>query len=548
MTKYITWTIEIVEAPDSYARASIHEASTISNHHAILESLRAKGKSVVTMQGEAKSGQCISAFHGIKSNDPVEYSIDDKRRSGFKLEPQTWGTLFELEPTLAANNRIVDVNFALTHCHKPGVARREPIAEDSTEKIEVQWIDHPIAMMKSAISMLDGTTQLLGAWALEGETDPARIGLVRAAFLRTHVIKLLPLEEPRVEQILRDNGERFSLTPEVVQRLADPILPNGMETRRFRVPPDFLSLGADPLPLTDPFLASAAARDRLSNQRMNVDEILRSQGISFPSGSSAHLHRATSELVVRNTPENLELISAFVDLGCDDRPKNIALSMHIVQGSAEFVRKLERETMRLPDHSVAWKSIEESVNQGTVKFIRSATLTTKSGQAASTESVTQYIVSAGFRQSGNDSIAENSKPEKDASTPGPMAKASVSSNTDTGRWSTNAEPQPVGLRFEIEPTLGADGWLLDLNLAVNYDFAPPIQRVTSDPVPEGTRRLAAPSTEFRKFETNIFTTLRTGSTRMISVWKPSGTPELDGDVLQALFIRAYIVPVEPTEK
>ena len=241
--KYITWTIEIVEAPDSYARASIHEASTISNHHAILESLRAKGKSVVTMQGEAKSGQCISAFHGIKSNDPVEYSIDDKRRSGFKLEPQTWGTLFELEPTLAANNRIVDVNFALTHCHKPGVARREPIAEDSTEKIEVQWIDHPIAMMKSAISMLDGTTQLLGAWALEGETDPARIGLVRAAFLRTHVIKLLPLEEPRVEQILRDNGERFSLTPEVVQRLADPILPNGMETRRFRVPPDFLSLG-----------------------------------------------------------------------------------------------------------------------------------------------------------------------------------------------------------------------------------------------------------------------------------------------------------------
>jgi hypothetical protein len=35
-----------------------------------------------------------------------------------------------------------------------------------------------------------------------------------------------------------------------------------------------------------------------------------------------------------------------------------------------------------------------------------------------------------------------------------------------------------------------------------------------------------------------------GSHRMLSVWKPSGTPELDGDVLQALFMQVHIVKVE----
>ena len=63
-------------------------------------------------------------------------------------------------------------------------------------------------------------------------------------------------------------------------------------------------------------------------------------------------------------------------------------------------------------------------------------------------------------------------------------------------------------------------------------------------MPEGTRRIAAPSVEFHESEVKLSTTLLSGSTRMISVWKPSGTPELDGDVLQALFIRADIVPIE----
>ena len=69
-----------------------------------------------------------------------------------------------------------------------------------------------------------------------------------------------------------------------------------------------------------------------------------------------------------------------------------------------------------------------------------------------------------------------------------------------------------------------------------------------DPPPERTVQLAAALTEFRKQEFKTSTTMRDGSTRLISIWKPSGTPELDGDVLQAAFLRVDIVPLSPPAK
>ena len=170
----------------------------------------------------------------------------------------------------------------------------------SAEKVEVKWTDRPLARVATSFSMMDSDTRLVGVWALDGETDPERLGLVRAAFFQANLVALLPLEDSRVEQLLKTRGEAVSPTPKAVRPVADPNLPPGMTVRRFQIPPDFLSLGGAPADsAADPFASGAAVGEPPFTRRMNVEEILRSQGIPFPPGSSANFLSATSELVVK---------------------------------------------------------------------------------------------------------------------------------------------------------------------------------------------------------------------------------------------------------
>ena len=543
--KHLAWTLEMIEAPEAAARAAIQEAAPIADHSAVLESLRGKGKSVFTMRGETKPGQQISARQGSRFTDSPEYAADDKPRVEYTQEIQKVGTVFDMAPSVGVDGRTIDVDLAVTHHHKPGLVRWELLTDGSAEKVEVKWTDRPLARVATSLTVLDGDTRMVGVWTLDGETDPARRGLVRAAFFQANLVALLPLEDSRVEQLLKTRGEAVSPTPKGVRPVADPDLPSGMTVRRFRIPSHLLSLGGAPAEsAADPFAGGAAAGEPQFSRRMNVEEILRSQGIPFPPGSSANFLSVTSELVVRNTPENIDLVGKFVESIVTSIPKLVVLSLHIAQADADLIRKLERETRRLPDHVSAWKNIEEAVAQGSAKVLRSALITTKSGQQSGYESIIQFVTNTGVSYSSSNSSADSAESKKESGAPSAVAKASVVSQNGAPWLSTSGEIQKVGFDFEIEPTVGADSKTIDLNLASTYDFAPPTQRVSTEPMPEGTRRIAAPSIEFNESEVRLSTTLLSGSTRMISVWKPSGTPELDGDVLQALFIRADIVPIE----
>jgi len=81
----------------------------------------------------------------------------------------------------------------------------------------------------------------------------------------------------------------------------------GMVIRVYRVPPDFLN--AD-MQNTDPFAADKPASALVA--RKTARELLEEKGVPFPPDSSAVFNPATSQLVVRNTQKNLELVDAVV--------------------------------------------------------------------------------------------------------------------------------------------------------------------------------------------------------------------------------------------
>ncbi len=114
------------------------------------------------------------------------------------------------------------------------------------------------------------------------------------------------------------------------------------------------------------------------------------------------------------------------------------------------------------------------------------------------------------------------------------------------------EVQLVGTRLEVDPVVGPDGYTLDVNLAMRYDYTPPSTTSTADPKSNGNLiQIAMPGTEFHRAEIVTALTVSRGMTKLLGVWKPEGAVEHEGkdkDVMQAAFLKVELAPmVKPSE-
>jgi general secretion pathway protein D len=189
----------------------------------------------------------------------------------------------------------------------------------------------------------------------DAETDPSKKGVniivkpgeAPVAASISLDLKDVPLEEA-LRYVVELAGMKVKVEPYAV--MVVPTTENITEqyTRIYRVPPDFLSIGgsADSGPAAgaapaDPFApAGGAAPASGLTARKNAKQILMDQGIIFPEGSSAVFSAATSQLIVKNTSPNLDLVEAFVDSLKDRAPKQIFIT-------AKFVEVTQRNTDEL---------------------------------------------------------------------------------------------------------------------------------------------------------------------------------------------------------
>ena len=133
--------------------------------------------------------------------------------------------------------------------------------------------------------------------------------------------------------------------------LVVPLSENASEqyTRSYRVPPDFLSNGggdagggAAPAAAADPFAAGGAAPAGGGGliARKTAKQILEAAGITFPEGSSASYNPANSQLVVRNTQPNLDLVEAYVESTTKSAPKMVVITSKFVEVTQKNTEEL----------------------------------------------------------------------------------------------------------------------------------------------------------------------------------------------------------------
>ena len=153
----------------------------------------------------------------------------------------------------------------------------------------------------------------------------------------------VPLEEA-LKYVTDLGGLRYRVEPFAV--VVVPADDTGLEliTRVFRVPPTFTSGGgggddgADEA--ADPFADPEANTGNTLIQTRNAKEILSEAGVTFPEGASAFFDRATSRLILRNTPNNIDLASQYVETIRRNGQTQIFITTKFVEVTQENTEEL----------------------------------------------------------------------------------------------------------------------------------------------------------------------------------------------------------------
>jgi hypothetical protein len=263
-------------------------------------------------------------------------------------------------------------------------------------------------------------------------------------------------------------------------------------------------------------MAEAMEEDPFTGQRRkDVKQLFEEAGITFPDGASNHYAVTSSQLVARNTLENLRKIELFLaDLEARHwSPGNLTFTTHVLQAPGPLLRRLTTQAANKSSHRAELDKLLAAVKAGSAQTLGTNRIETKSGVRATTQQGAEHTALADVR------ISKEGVPE------------------------IITETRNVGFKVELEAIIGADGQTIELNIAPEFHTTAPFEHREHILDTQG-RRLEFPLTDYHCFKLTTGTTMPSGTARLLSLHKPTGKPEFEKeDILQAIFITCDILRV-----
>jgi len=189
--------------------------------------------------------------------------------------------------------------------------------------------------------------------------------------------------------------------------------------RRWTVPPTFETFittstegGSDGGGDSDPFETGGDDGGSGIKARESITALLKKNGVSFPTGSSASFLKTSSTLIVRNTPTNLELIDGIVDASKLATPRQIRVTTKFVEVSQENGEELGFDWIATPfgfgsNYFLGGGTVGSGTTRTNQDFIGTVDRVIIPGIPASPQQAVSGIVTAGNR-SGAAAVNRNS--------------------------------------------------------------------------------------------------------------------------------------------
>lgn len=231
------------------------------------------------------------------------------------------------------------------------IFNQQRMAREKLKSIMVDQVDLSDATLEEAIDFLRDISRRNDS----AESEASRKGI-------DFVVDLGAPDHPMVKKI---RSQRVTLRlrsvplKEVLQAICDltgtdyraddfaiVIRPRGttdttMMNRVFRVPPDFLtreSINAD-VQERDPF-ETDSPQGALLAKRFTAEEKLKNLGVKFPEGAVAIFNANNSQLRVRNSADQLDLIEQIASIASETEPVAVVIRSRILQIEEESLEEL----------------------------------------------------------------------------------------------------------------------------------------------------------------------------------------------------------------
>jgi hypothetical protein len=462
--------LHTIEAP----AAMLDDAASVDDDKlfARLESEAVAGKArfIDSRAFEMLPGDRVTQQSADEYRVLTEIGIDKNGGTWPEMDTRHAGALFEFEGTIGPDNQYIEVSLAHELHALPTESRRARFLVPKAEKeSDAQLIDFHVARTVTGITLQNGHQRLFAAHSPPKGSQDDKVWL---SFIRADIVAQHTPPRPRLPDPL----------PELPSPAGDP---DALEVRFFRVPPDFLTFGGE--------------------AKKTAKEVLEDVGITFPKGTSATFIPATSQLVVKNTRTNLELVAAYVEETCRMPIRSVVVNLQIIEAPAMLLREFAFEAAKRSNHE---SMLAKLLEHPEVKKLDVSRIEGRGGQ--------RLTVKAG------DEVSYLAEFEPD----------------DHGRPRFVHQKRLAGLRLEFEPAIDPDVQHIRFNVHGEWHTAPPTQ-LAEHLIDAQGRRFDLPLTIFHAHTFTSGFVMGDGTTHLVSMWKPVG---VEKDVLQALFITTQIAP------
>lgn len=484
------FTLHTYQAPAAFLRELAHRTTATVDDAAMLAAVeqavaRGEATCIDSIFLETKRDETGIHEAGYEHSYVSKFSSDAKGRPALELGRRHVGSLFSAEVTQQDH---ATSTFAYKHelHNAPPAQRRVRFQDPATQKaFALPVTDFHVARTHGSLCLTSGTTRLLALHEPVGKAagGPA---LLCATFLRADA----------VPQACRFTHEAIAAIEEKRAKAAAKLRedPQAWETRTFRVPPGYSFSG-----------------DLASNPGPSPQQVFEAQGVKFPEGAVVSLNRKTSTVFLKNTRENMAIAEAFVNDILSFTPSTLVISAQVLEGPGPLLRQLVAQACGKNDHRVELEAVLAAVKAGTMRHVDTLHCETKSGSR----------LTSGSR----------------------VAQSYLAGVTTDGKGVTVFEEgtHEGGFRLELEPTVGADGYVAWIGLAADFATAPPTEHRETLIDTRGLP-LEFPLTDHHRAKITTLTTIPHHHARLIHLWKPTGKPEpANEDVLQVLFITCDIM-------
>lgn len=360
---------------------------------------------------EAKSG--IRATHEAVSEHAFlsGFGFNAQKQPEVTFEMRKIGSLFEIEPTVYADGRTVQLTYSHEIHPAPPETRGAHFRDPASGKpFAMPATDFHVLKTTSALAVTKGDIKLI---SLQKPTGRNAEGKLWATFLKCDVVPQIP--KPVV---IQDHKPADKAVPSVD--------PKAWSIKPFRVPPDFLASGP-------------------GAPKITAKRILEAQGIEFPEGASADYNPSTNTMIVRNTNENLVRVAAYVDEILAQPPKTLTFTTHVFQAPGPLLRRLASQAASKSDDRAELDELLSAVKASGAQSLGTTRIETRSGVRATAQQGVAHTALDDVR------ISKQGTPE------------------------IITQTRNVGFQIELEPTIGADGVTVELTLAPEFHTAPPFE-------------------------------------------------------------------------